>query len=63
MRAKYVPRKGDFMTMMFDPQSDHEHESANPFPLAGSSVLFSHWLRDGRADQIRRLHCQGRQVC
>lgn len=40
MRARYVPRKGDFMTMTFDPQSGHEQKGRRP-ALVISNHLFN----------------------
>ena len=40
MPAKYIPRKGDFITMTFDPQSGHEQKGRRP-ALVVSSFLFN----------------------
>lgn len=38
--AKYVPRKGDFITLSFDPQSGHEQKGRRP-ALVVSNDLFN----------------------
>ena len=40
MPPKYVPRKGDFMTLSFDPQSGHEQKGRRP-ALVISNYLFN----------------------
>jgi len=40
MPIKYVPRKGDFITMTFDPQSGHEQKGRRP-ALVISNYLFN----------------------
>jgi mRNA interferase MazF len=40
MPARYVPRKGDFITMTFDPQSGHEQKGRRP-ALVISNHLFN----------------------
>lgn len=40
MPARYVPRKGDFVTMTFDPQSGHEQKGRRP-ALVISNHLFN----------------------
>jgi len=40
MPARYVPRKGDFLTMTFDPQSAHEQKGRRP-ALVISNHLFN----------------------
>jgi mRNA interferase MazF len=38
--ARYVPRKGDFVTLSFDPQSGHEQKGRRP-ALVISNYLFN----------------------
>ncbi len=40
MPTKYVPRKGDFVTLTFDPQSGHEQKGRRP-ALVVSNFLFN----------------------
>lgn len=40
MPSKYVPRKGDFVTLSFDPQSGHEQKGRRP-ALVISNFLFN----------------------
>jgi mRNA interferase MazF len=40
MPAKYIPRKGDFITLAFDPQSGHEQKGRRP-ALVVSNFLFN----------------------
>lgn len=40
MPPKYVPRKGDFITLSFDPQSGHEQKGRRP-TLVISNYLFN----------------------
>ena len=40
MALKYVPRKGDFMTITFDPQAGHEQKGRRP-ALVVSNFLFN----------------------
>lgn len=40
MPAKYVPRKGDLITLSFDPQSGHEQKGRRP-GLVISNTLFN----------------------
>ena len=40
MPARYVPRKGDFVTLTFDPQSGHEQKGRRP-ALVISNHLFN----------------------
>lgn len=39
--ADYVPRKGEFVTLSFDPQSGHEQQGRRP-ALVISNDLFNH---------------------
>ena len=36
--AKYIPRKGDFVSVAFDPQSGHEQKGRRP------AIVLSHYL-------------------
>jgi len=36
--AKYIPRKGDFVSLTFDPQSGHEQKGRRP------ALVLSHYL-------------------
>ena len=38
--AKYIPEKGDFITLTFDPQSGHEQKGRRP-ALVVSNYLFN----------------------
>lgn len=38
--AKYIPRKGDFISLTFDPQSGHEQKGRRP-ALVVSNYLFN----------------------
>jgi mRNA interferase MazF len=38
--AKYIPRKGDFVSLTFDPQSGHEQKGRRP-ALVMSNYLFN----------------------
>lgn len=38
--AKYIPEKGDFITLSFDPQSGHEQKGRRP-ALVVSNYLFN----------------------
>ena len=38
--AKYIPRKGDFISLAFDPQSGHEQKGTRP-ALVLSNYLFN----------------------
>lgn len=38
--AKYIPEKGDFITLTFDPQSGHEQKGRRP-ALVISNLLFN----------------------
>lgn len=40
MPGKYVPRKGDLITLSFDPQSGHEQKGRRP-ALVISNYLFT----------------------
>jgi len=40
MSGKYAPRKGDFITLTFDPQSGHEQKGRRP-ALVISNYLFN----------------------
>src|SRR5438477_11679416 len=40
MPARYVPRKGDLITITFDPQSSHEHKGRRP-AIVISNYLFN----------------------
>jgi mRNA interferase MazF len=40
MPARYVPRKGDFLTLTFDPESGHEQKGRRP-ALVISNHLFN----------------------
>ena len=40
MPAKYIPRKGDFITLTFDPQPGHEQKGRRP-ALVVSNYLFN----------------------
>jgi mRNA interferase MazF len=37
--AKYIPEKGDFITLAFDPQSGHEQKGRRPALIA--AIIFS----------------------
>jgi mRNA interferase MazF len=38
--SKYIPEKGDFITLSFDPQSGHEQKGRRPAPVV-SNYLFN----------------------
>ncbi len=39
--SSYIPQKGDFVTVTFDPQSGHEQKGRRP-ALVISNTLFNH---------------------
>jgi mRNA interferase MazF len=39
--SAYIPEKGDFITLSFDPQSGHEQKGRRPAPLVISNYLFN----------------------
>lgn len=39
---RYVPRKGDFVTLSFDPQSGHEQQGRRPALVVSSDLFNKH---------------------
>jgi len=37
--AKYIPEKGDFITLSFDPQSGHEQKGRRPALVVSNSIF------------------------
>ena len=42
MSPKYVPRKGDFITLSFDPQSGHEQKGRRPALVISNDLFNKH---------------------
>ena len=42
MPAKFVPRKGDFITLSFDPQSGHEQKGRRPAVVISNYLFNKH---------------------
>jgi mRNA interferase MazF len=42
MMPRYVPRKGDFVTMAFDPQAGHEQKGRRPALVVSNDLFNKH---------------------
>jgi mRNA interferase MazF len=40
--AKYLPQKGDFAALSFDPQSGHEQKGRRPAPVISNDLFNKH---------------------